>query len=227
MKRQTRPFAIEIKTSRKTTLPLRDAPKPQNDWIDPFPDDVPDRDVYEDVVAEKSEAVRQAERLFTRATGPEQQGAAAAPVPVRPALMTPEIAVAAPPPAERRTPRILPDLLAQARADERQSQEQFDLEEVRRKPAPKRSPTEAKPQRARNPRLPMSGELPLERPPAPQASPAVPALVTALPSAANDDTSALRSERRSGALPLGQRWKERRLPRVCWEQPGLRKRQRG
>ena len=227
MKRQTRPFSIEIKTSRKSTLPLRGAARPHDRWIDPFPDEVPERDVHDDVVLdEKSDALRQAEQLFARASGPKQHRDAAA-VTVRPAPVTAEIAVAAPPQGASRTPRVLPDLLAQARDDERQSQERFDLEERRHEPARKRSPAGAKPKRSRKPRLPVSAELPLQSPPAPQAIPVVSVPVTALPSPVTDDTPALRSERRSGALPLGQRWKERRLPRVCWEQRGLRKRRRG
>ena len=226
MKRQTRPFAIEIKTSRKPSSPPQGNSRPRSEWIDPFPDDVPERDVFEDVViVEKSEAFRQAERLFARAKKPARErsfdGAAVVQQP-----MTAQALVASPPQAEGHIPRILPDLLAQAR-DERQAQEQLDLEEARHPRALKRSPGFAKPKPVRKPRLVASDERLLESPPVPQTGPATSAHVIALPSPAGGPASAPRWERSSGGLPLGQRWKERRLPRVCWEQPGQRKRQRG
>ncbi len=208
MKRQTRPFAIELKTSRKSTLPLRGASTPGADWIDPFTGDVPERDVYEDlVIDEQSDARRQAEQLFAR---PREPGK-------RRATDVDEAVVAKSPQAESRAPRILPDLLAHACDNERQAQDQLDLEQARHRPPLKR---------ARKSRLPATEELPLESPPVPQVSPLALAHVTVLPSPASGEPTATHVERGPNQLPLGQRWKERRLPRICWEQPGVRRRQR-
>ena len=227
MKRQTRPFSIEIKTSRKPNLPLRGASRPHSDWIDPFPEEVPERDVHEDVIVdERSEAFRQAEQLFGRASTLQQKPATDK-VAVPPEAVTSEVPAAPASQVESRAPRILPDLIAQARDDERNAQEQLDLERARHRPALKRSPAAAKPKRPKKLHLPVSDELPLEGPPVPQPAPVTSALVVALPSPTGGQTSSFDRERRSGELPLGQRWKERRLPRVCWDQPGLRKRQRG
>jgi hypothetical protein len=171
MKRQTRPFSIEIKTSRKPNLPLRGASRPHSDWIDPFPEEVPERDVHEDVIVdERSEAFRQAEQLFGRASRLQQKPATDA-VAVPPEVVTPEIPAAPASQTESRAPRILPDLIAQARDGERNAQEQLDLEQARHRPALKRPPAAAKPKSPKKLHLPVSDELPLESPPVPQPLP--------------------------------------------------------
>ena len=227
MKRQPRPFTIELKTSRKPALPPRGASAPQNDWIDPFPDDVPERDIYEDLVSdEKTEVLRQAEQLFARPGRRTKQDAAdVGTAPEEP--VTAQDAEIAAPQVENRTPRILPDLLAQARDEERQVQERLDLEHLHLQAAPTRSPAKAKPRPAKRPPAPANDELPLERPLVSQGSAALSAPDVDVPSPLSRELTNVPRVRRSGQLPLGQRWKERRLPRVCWEQPGRRWRQRG
>jgi hypothetical protein len=82
MKRQPRPFTVEIKSLRpRSSLAGSLTSSLAVEAFDPFPDDLPVRDVHEDLVPEirgetstKSEALREAERVFagltTRTPGP-------------------------------------------------------------------------------------------------------------------------------------------------------------
>jgi hypothetical protein len=186
MRTQARPFSVEIKSRRRNAPPAipASAARP-DDWIDAIPpDDLPERDVHEDLPAPaaQSEARKKAERLFGRLNGhtqpsetQDEAGPQEAPAPAR----------------DVPAPRVLPDLLAAAREDERTKIE--------------------KPKRTRVPK-------PRLEQPAPVASEPV----TGFPLAPTGHAQAAMSQRRriterASKLPPGQRWKERRLPRVCWD----------
>ncbi len=222
MKRQTRPFTVEIKSSRKPAPPsLGSSLKASPEWVDPFPNDLPERDIHEDFLPEaRSEAFRKAEQLFARVTEPSERVAKVTSAAAEPS----DLRLRAPAPrAESHAPRVLPDLFAQARHEERKAEQEPDPQ-----PASKHSPTKAKPKTkpARKRSAPANDELPLESPAPAEKRLVMPAPAGDLPSPATGAMTVVRSGRPSGQLPLGQRWKERRLPRVCWDQPGLRKRQR-
>src|SRR5918993_266682 len=77
MKPQARAFSVEIKSRKRPTSPAvaASAAAGQDDWVDLIPpDDVPERDVHEDLAdpSVQSEARRQAERLFGRLGGDAQ-----------------------------------------------------------------------------------------------------------------------------------------------------------
>jgi hypothetical protein len=168
----------------------------RDSWADLIPpDDLPERDVYADLGdgAPPSEARRQAEKLFGRFVADQRpvptQAASEAPVPTAPELVAPV--------------RVLPDLLAVAREEERRAGE-----------APKRKRA-AKGAGATKPRKKIE-----------QARTQVGVRVIDPPAQPSGmlkghAEAALALSRRSKAfaskLPPGQRWKERRLPRVCWD----------
>src|SRR5215207_2589811 len=189
MRPQPRPFMVETKSRRRATQPENSASSTRReDWL-VAPDDRPERDMKEDLgVAPAHEAVREAERVFARIGISEPVEANdASPVPV---------AIAEP------ARRVLPDLLAAAR-----EQERANIQLPKTKRASTRRPTTQR--RARTNYQPVN---------------AVPArgveqerLPVALPSGHAKAAIALsrRNPDRS-KLPRGQRWKERRLPKVCW-----------
>jgi hypothetical protein len=197
MRPQTRGFTVEIKARRRSTEPTMTASlASQDSWADLIPpDDLPERDVYADLGdgAPPSEARRQAEKLFGRFVADQRpvptQAASEAPVPTAPELVAPV--------------RVLPDLLAVAREEERRAGE-----------APKRKRA-AKGAGATKPRKKIE-----------QARTQVGVRVIDPPAQPSGmlkghAEAALALSRRSKAfaskLPPGQRWKERRLPRVCWD----------
>ena len=197
MRPQTRGFTVEIKARRRSTEPATTASLVSRDsWADLIPpDDIPERDVYADLGdgAPPSEARREAEKLFGRFAADQKpvptQVASEAPVPTAPELVVPV--------------RVLPDLLAVAREEERRAGEA---------PKPKREAKGAgttKP-RKKSDRAPTHVGVRAIDPPV-------------QPSGMLDGHAqvALALSRRSKApaskLPPGQRWKERRLPRVCWD----------
>ena len=201
MRPQARPFSVEIKSrKRQTPLAIPASAAGHDDWIDAIPpDDVPERDVHEDLAgpAAQSEARREAERVFARladdappAETRDEAASADAPAPV------PEAPAA----------RVLPDLLAAAREQERLKAE---------KPKRTRAPKGTKVKRSRKTKSP---ELRVEQP-APAAS--EPATRSAPVPTAHAQAAVSRSRRgglqNTKRLPRGQRWKERRLPRVCWD----------
>src|SRR4051794_13248744 len=111
MRPQTRPFMVETKSRNRTRQPATSAPfTRQVDWLDLVPpDDLPERDVNDDLgVAPAHEAFRAAERVFARHGG----GTQAAPAPD---------ADQAPVTLAEPVRRVLPDLLAAAREQERAS----------------------------------------------------------------------------------------------------------
>src|SRR5215210_1102815 len=117
MRPLTRGFTVEIKARRRSTEPATTASLVSRDsWADLIPpDDLPERDVYADLVdgAPPSEARRKAEKLFVRRVADQKPVAMQVPseVPVltAPALVAPV--------------RVLPDLLAVAREEERRAGE--------------------------------------------------------------------------------------------------------
>jgi hypothetical protein len=193
MRPQTRPFMVETKSRNRTRQPATSAPfTRQVDWLDLVsPDDLPERDVNEDLgVAPAQEAFRGAERVFARKEGDAQA------VPAPDADQAP-VAVAEP------ARRVLPDLLAAAREQERAS---IGLRKTKR--AATRTPTTQR--RTKADHQPVSPSVPpmdVE----PKASP------VEVPSrhAAVAIVLSRRTPRRS-KLPPGQGWKARRLPKVCW-----------
>jgi hypothetical protein len=195
MRPQARPFSVEIK-SRKRSTPPATASAARDDWIDALPpDDVPARDVRADLADPgQSEARRKAESVFARLNGraapSETQEEAEEPI--------------APAP-EASAPRVLPDLLAGAREEERKM-----VEKPKRTPVPK--PTKV--ERLRKTKSPGPR---LEQPERAASEPAT--KITPLPT--GDAQAAMsqsrRAKQRASKLPPGQRWKERRLPRVCWD----------
>src|SRR5215211_3510299 len=75
MRPQTRPFMVETKTRNRARQPAISASFPrQDDRLDLIPpDDLPERDVNEDLtVAPAHEAFRAAERIFARIGGGTQ-----------------------------------------------------------------------------------------------------------------------------------------------------------
>jgi hypothetical protein len=197
MRPQARPFTVEIKSRKRSTDPGMAASfDSRDDWVDLAPsDDLPERDIYADLGdgAPASEARRAAEKLFGRFVADQKpvptQVASDAPVPTAPELVAPV--------------RVLPDLLAVAREEERRAGEA---------PKPKRA---AKGAGTMKPRKTIE-----------QARTHVdvqvidpPAQPSGMPNGHAEAALALsrRSKAAASKLPPGQRWKERRLPRVCWD----------
>ncbi|MDF2970557.1 MAG: hypothetical protein K0R61_1007 [Microvirga sp.] len=201
MRPQARQFSVEIKSRKRPTSPAiaASAAARQDDWVDLIPpDDVPERDVHEDLAdpSVQSEARREAERLFGRlgdAQPIETRKDATSTVPPEPA----------PAPA-----RVLPDLIAAAREEERTM-----IEKPKRTRAPKSA---TKLPKVTRPKKPKSAKRPVE-----QAQPAPsPSAASSPAPTVHAQAAAFKSRRSLGgskSLPRGQRWKERRLPRVCWD----------
>jgi hypothetical protein len=162
------------------------------------PDDLPERDVYADLVEgpPPSEARREAEKLFGRFVVDQKsaptQVASEAPVPTAPELVAPV--------------RVLPDLLAVAREEERRAGEA---------PKPKRAAKGAgttKPRKKIEQARTQVGVRVIDPPAQPFGM-----------LNGHAERAMAMSRSRSGTKPklaLGQRWKERRLPRVCWDRRG-------
>jgi hypothetical protein len=197
MKPQARPFSVEIKSRRRNApLAVPASAAPQDDWMDTIPPDgLPERDVHEDLSdgPSQSEARREAERVFARLNGQAQPSKVKDdPAPSGSPIGTPEA------PA----PRVLPDLLAGAREEERTMVE---------KPKRTRVPKPTKVKRSRKTKSPG----PRLKPPEPAPEPA--AEIAPEPTAQATMSQSRRAKQRVSKLPPGQRWKERRLPRVSWE----------
>ena len=197
MRPLTRGFTVEIKARRRSTESAMTASLVSRDsWADLIPpDDLPERDADADLGdgALPSEARRAAEKLFGRFLVDQKsaptQVASEAPVPTAPGPMAPV--------------RVLPDLLAVAREEERRAGEA---------PKPKRAATGAgttKPRKKIEQARTQVGVRVIDPPAEPSGM------------LNGHAEAALALSRRSKApasrLPPGQRWKERRLPRVCWD----------
>jgi hypothetical protein len=189
MRPQPRPFMVETKSRRRATHPEKSA---TDDWLDLVPpDDLPERDVNEDLgVAPAHEAFREAEKVFARI------GDISEPVEANDASPAP-VAVAEP------ARRVLPDLLAAAREQERAS-----IRHPKPKRATTRTPTTQRRTKAHHqPVSPSFPAMEVEQKARPNEVPT------------GHAKAAIALSRRKPArskLPAGQRWKERRLPKVCW-----------
>src|SRR5215204_2084914 len=196
MKLSTRPFMVEIKNRKRATSPATASSfTSRDDWLDSISPDLPERDVPEDltVAPAQNQALREAEKVFRGLRGCVQTAPAES-EPVTAAISSESEAV---------SPRVLPDLRAAAREAERE-----DVRKPRRNGAPNRS-TEDQPRK--------------KAPAKPLRVPAAGRIIEAAPtmfSTGHAEAAMALSRRMSGPrtkLPPGQRWKERRLPRACWD----------
>ena len=186
---------VEIKNRKRATSPTASSFTRRDDWLDPIcPDALPQRDGHEGltVAPAQSQALREAEKVFQGLRG-SGQTAPAESEPTTAAISSESEVVA---------PRVLPDLRTAAREAERE-----DVRQPRRNDAANRS-TEGQPRKkvsAKPLRVPAAGPI-IE--PAP-----------ALYSSDHAETAMALSRRMNASrtkLPPGQRWRERRLPSVCW-----------
>ena len=195
MKLSTRPFMVEIKNRKRATSPaITSSFTRRDDWLDPISADaLPQRDVHEGltVAPAQSEALREAEKVFQGLRG-SGQTAPAESEPTTAAISSDQVV----------TPRVLPDLRTAAREAERE-----DVRQPRRNGAANRS-TEGQPRKkasAKPLRVPAAGPI-IEPAPALYSS--------------DHAEAAMALSRRMNAsttkLSPGQRWRERRLPSVCW-----------
>jgi hypothetical protein len=237
MKRQLRPYRVEIKSSRprppSSSAPARSA---QQD-IDLFPEDLPVRDVREDLAealrdpySAKSGALQEAERLFAGLTAQRSEPSSTLgrdPAP-RPLISAPDAQGDARQPStpegEVRRPRVLPDLREQAHPHKFPA-----ATEPVRPTSVERSSTRPSKRRSRPP---AAAEEPA--PSVPSLEPLAVAAVegerllprasaslvhSRLPRAGMPGVQQQTRRRASGQLPRSERWKTRRLPRVCWAKP--------
>ena len=114
MKLSTRPFMVEVKNRKRATSPaMASSFTRRDDWLDPISADaLPQRDVHEGltVAPAQSEALREAEKVFQGLRGGAQPA---------PAEREPTTAVISSG-SEVVSPRVLPDLRAAAREEERE-----------------------------------------------------------------------------------------------------------
>ena len=187
---------VEIKNRKRATSPaMASSFTRRDDWLDPIcPDALPQRDGHEGltVAPAQSQALREAEKVFQGLRGSGQT----APAESEPttAAISSESEVA--------TPRVLPDLRTAAREAKRE-----DVRQPRRNGAAIRS-TEGQPRKkvsAKPLRVPAAGPI-IEAAPAMASSGHAEAAMALIRGVSGPRTK----------LPPGQRWRERRLPRVCW-----------
>src|SRR5215208_1621814 len=197
MKLSTRPLMIEIKNRKRATSPaMASSFTRRDDWLDPIcPDALPQRDLHEalTVAPAQSQVLREAEKVFQGLRG-SGQPALAQSEPTTAVISSGSEAV---------SPRVLPDLRAAAREEKRE-----DVRKPRRNGAANRS---------------TEGQSRKKAPAKPVRVPAAGPIVGLAPVMANNghaEAAMALSRRISGPktkLPPGQRWRERRLPRVCWD----------
>jgi hypothetical protein len=194
MRPRSRPFMVEIKSSKRTAQPASAASSAHpNIWDDLIPSgDLPARDIEPFV---SREALREAEQLFGRFAGD------------RPSAHTtnggkepgsPDAKPSAP------VVRVLPDLLAANREHERTAVLM---------PKRKRVSTGLKTVQRRRKAL-VEFRM-LDSDPARAEQPKNHGLLTSHAEAAM--AMSRRSKRSEAKLSPGERWKERRLPKVCWD----------
>src|SRR4051794_37411735 len=192
MRPQTRPFMVETKSRNRTRQPaISTSFTRQDDWLDLVPpDDLPERDVNEDlgIAPTHNQAFREAEKVFARI------GNTSEPVEANDAPPAP-VTIAEP------AQRVLPDLLAAAREEERAS-----IRHPKPKRATTRTPTTQRRTKAHH------------QPVSTFATPGVEQarLPATVPTGHAEAAIALSRNPGLSKLPRGQRWKERRLPKVCW-----------
>ena len=202
MRPQTRPFTIEVKSRRRSAQRATAAgPQVGGTWSNLIPpSDLPEHGRHDDraSMASNGHAFREASRLFERGSHglqgePERE----------PALPVTAIEPQAP------IPRVLPDLVAAAREQERIETAALEARKRRRfsngsTPKPPRNHV-----RAGKVEVVAAEFSPIRD--QPRLTPAISVHAEA----------ALRLSRRTprarSKLRPGERWKERRLPRVCWD----------
>jgi hypothetical protein len=196
MRPQPRPFTVEIKIRKRPTEPATAASfVSRDDRADLIPpDELLERDVHADLLdPASSEARSEAEKLFGLFAGNPKpvltQGVRGAPVATPAELAVP-------------TFRILPDLLAAAREEER-----IAVATPKRQRAAKGSGT-TKPRKRTEP--PQTAAVRVIDPPAQAFGMSTGHAEAAL-------ALSRRISRPGARLPPGQRWRERRLPRACWD----------
>jgi hypothetical protein len=197
MRPQARAFSIEIKSRKRSTSRITASAARRDDWADVnLPDDLTERDVHEglDDAPVQSEARRAAERVFNRLNGKQPSVAPNEPT-------APE--APAPGPASPAA-RVLPDLLAAAREEERTKVDKPERKRAAKALGAKRSEKKPDPQIRFAPLKPLAPD---------HASPS-PVLTTCAEASFSRARRAVEGHKR---LPRGQRWKERRLPKVCWD----------
>ena len=184
---------VETKSRNRTRQPaISTSFTRQDDWLDLVPpDDLPERDVNEDlgIAPTHNQAFREAEKVFARI------GNTSEPVEANDAPLAP-VTIAEP------ARRVLPDLLAAAREQERAS-----IRQPTRKRSAPGTPLRRRQRKADNRTASPSAPTVEVEPKAPLEIPSEHA------------AAAIALSRRKTArskLPRGQRWKERRLPKVCW-----------
>src|SRR5829696_6408901 len=192
MRPRSRPFMVEIKSSKRTAQPASAASSAHpNNSDDLIPSgDLPARDIQPFV---SREALREAEKLFGRFGGdqPSVHTTNGGKAPVFPD-------------AKPSAVRVLPDLLAAAREHERTAAL-----------IPKRKRVSSGLKTVQRRRKALVEHRMLGPDPAGAEQPKNHGLLTGHAEAA---MTMSRRRKRSGAkLSPGERWKERRLPRVCWD----------
>jgi hypothetical protein len=190
MRPRSRPFMVEIKSSKRTTQPASAASSAHpNNSDDLIPSgDLPARDIQPFV---SREALREAEKLFGRLGGDQ------------PSVQTSDKAPVSPD-AKPSVVRVLPDLLAVAREHERTAALM-----------PKRKRVSSGLKTVQRQRKALVEHRMLDPEPARAEQPKNLGLLTGHAEAAM--TMSRRSKRSGANLLPGERWKERRLPKVCWD----------
>lgn len=184
MRPRSRPFMVEIKSSKRTAQPASAASSAHpNNSHDLIPSgDLPAGDIQAFV---SREALREAEKLFGRFAGDQ------------PSVHTTNAKPSAP------VVRVLPDLLAAAREHERTAALM-----------PKRKRVSRGLKTVQRRRKALVEHRMLDPDPARAEQPKNHGLLTGHAEAAM--TMSRRSKRSGVKLSPGERWKERRLPKVCW-----------
>jgi hypothetical protein len=194
MRPQTRPFTVEIKSKRRATT----AASLQQEWLDLIaPDNLPRLDAHEDLPLASShdKALHEAAKVLGPFGGGAQSEARGEP-------STPLLGTD--PEAHGR--RVLPDLVAAAREQERINVLTPERPKQRRASNGSTSKEGHKSSEDQELRVRIDDPAPMTE----QLSSATPAAPSAPP--VNGGTNYTASRR-----PRGERWKERRLPRICWD----------
>jgi hypothetical protein len=218
MRRPTRPFTVEFKSRRKSARGsvLDDS---RGRLIDePAPDEVPSRDVSEDAPASAGDTpLAAANRVFSRAASRalstavspgDLASSAFAPQRPEPSPAAPD----GPPQGEGIPPSLAPASASQdARPDDRDGSLTEPAPECRRTPAKTPAREKRVPDRdeqaaeSTRPAMMLEEQESVAEPSAPaQDERPVP------------DGPKLTRRRTEPRVPTGERWKRRRLPKVCW-----------
>ncbi len=222
MRRPTRPFTVEFKSRRK---PVQGFISDENGGrlIDePAPEEVPSRDVSEDAPASAGDDTpfAAANRVFSKFTSSAVSTAASlsdlassafAPQPTKPSEPSPA-ASDEPPQSERVPPSPVP-----ASASEDAQPENRNEPLTKPAPKPRRTPTrslaheEHAPDRDEQAAESARPAMMLEE----QVSVAAPSAPAQTGHSVPDGPKPTR-RRAEARVPVGERWKQRRLPKVCW-----------